>query len=283
MEKVTIGYIADQLGLSRNTVSKVLNGKKVPAKTRELVLKKVKELNYKSLGENLETEKKKFNVLLLSGKPLANFNYFLPIISAIETSCYQEGHHLFQYVCKTSEEDVFLVNDYINKMNIDGIICIEAFDVDFIKSILSFKKPVVFLDFCCERPIEGDYDVVEVDNHLPIIEFVQRMVNKGKKTFAYIGDPKHCLSFSERYEAMLTGLFNLGIPHDVRDDMLLNDSSYSYHSPSEIATFLNLNRLCDVYICANDFIARNFINLLQEKKSPFEENNRHVFASIFRK
>ena len=45
---VTIQDIADALGLSRNTVSKVLNGKYVPARTRNAVLNAAIEMGYKS-------------------------------------------------------------------------------------------------------------------------------------------------------------------------------------------------------------------------------------------
>lgn len=47
---ITIKEIAEQLNLSRNTVSKALNGQYVPEKTRELVFSKAKELGYKSLN-----------------------------------------------------------------------------------------------------------------------------------------------------------------------------------------------------------------------------------------
>ncbi|MDE7295962.1 MAG: LacI family DNA-binding transcriptional regulator, partial [Clostridia bacterium] len=46
--KITIQDIADALKLSRNTVSKALNGQYVPPKTRNLVLIASIELVYKS-------------------------------------------------------------------------------------------------------------------------------------------------------------------------------------------------------------------------------------------
>ena len=51
--KVTIQDIADSLGLSRTTVSKVLNGSPaVSDATRALVLNKAKELNYRVLPQS---------------------------------------------------------------------------------------------------------------------------------------------------------------------------------------------------------------------------------------
>ena len=77
---VTIKNIAEQLNLSRNTVAKALNGQYVPEKTRETVLKKAQEMNYKSLNlSRIEIGSKKYRLLLVSGKPLNNMNYFIPM------------------------------------------------------------------------------------------------------------------------------------------------------------------------------------------------------------
>ena len=57
---ITILDIANELGLSRNTVSKALNGGYVPEKTRKQVLDKAIEMNYKSMSNNIvEVVKKK--------------------------------------------------------------------------------------------------------------------------------------------------------------------------------------------------------------------------------
>ncbi|WP_243127115.1 MULTISPECIES: LacI family DNA-binding transcriptional regulator [Eubacteriales] len=48
--KCTIKQLAEELGLSRNTVAKALkNSSDVSAKTKQIVLAKAKELNYKKL------------------------------------------------------------------------------------------------------------------------------------------------------------------------------------------------------------------------------------------
>ena len=87
---VTIKDIAEQLNLSRNTVAKALNGQYVPEKTREAVLNKAREMNYKSLNLNrIEVGNKKYRLLLISGKPLNNMNYFIPLIKGVENYCYE--------------------------------------------------------------------------------------------------------------------------------------------------------------------------------------------------
>ena len=68
-KRVTMQDIADACGLSRNTVSKVFNGRgAVPQDTRELVLKKAEELGYRSpVGTSLTySEEHRKNIALLT-------------------------------------------------------------------------------------------------------------------------------------------------------------------------------------------------------------------------
>lgn len=52
MAKITINQIAEELNLSRNTISKVLNQKGgVSEKTEQLVLNHAKQMGYKQLDQ----------------------------------------------------------------------------------------------------------------------------------------------------------------------------------------------------------------------------------------
>lgn len=58
MAKITINQIAEELNLSRNTISKVLNQKGgVSEKTEQLVLNHAKQMGYKQLDQMNQEEK----------------------------------------------------------------------------------------------------------------------------------------------------------------------------------------------------------------------------------
>lgn len=266
MKTVTINDIAHELGLSRNTVSKVLNGKTVPEKTRKLVLAKAAEMNYKQLSG--ETNKQ-YRFLLLSAKPLSNINFFIPVIRTVENACYEKGYQLFQYVAKNKEVEEKYLKDYIKNLNIDGLICIETFESDFIHSIVSLNIPTVFLDDSVDS--KETYDIVTQDNYKTIKEEVSRLIEAGVKSFGFVGDINHCLSFHQRYEAMLSEICKHDIYHDSSMDFLFDDDSDFFHDISKMLHEIrSKNTLCEAYICANDFIARKFINALSllRKKCP---------------
>lgn len=261
MKSVKINDIARELGLSRNTVSKVLNGKHVPEKTKKLVLEKANELNYKQMSNDASA---KFNILMLSAKPLTNINFFIPILRTIENICYDKGHQLFQYVCSDRIDSESFLKEYVKSLNINGIICIETFSNSFAEMIVSLGVPVVFLDAPTHLNIDSNnFDIVMQDNYKTISTLVRQLSSKGVHSFGFVGDINHCLSFMERYQAMLIGVGLCKINHDFECDFLHEDNSEFYQNIHYMVKEIKRKRqLAEVYVCANDFVARAFINAL---------------------
>ncbi len=262
---VTINDIALALNLSRNTVSKALNGRHVPIVTREKVLQKAKELNYKSMNYSNETQKER-RILLLSGKPLSNINYYLDIIRSLENYCYNNTCQLFQYIYNEKYSSFDGVIEYLKTFNIDGIICIESFDKDFIKQLIKTNFPICFIDFGVNLNISlpNKFDIIEQDNQDSIHKIVNKLIKKNNiSNFAFVGDKNHCLSFYQRYLGMQTALARNNITYNNENDISLDDS-FEYGNPNvlkfEIMKKINTTHC---FVCANDFIARSVINSLK--------------------
>lgn len=268
---ITIQDIADALGISRNTASKALNGKYVPEKTRKQVLEKARELNYKSMLEINHNETKSHRILILSGRPLNNINYFYAIIKSIENYCFKHNHQLFQYTFTENANSYEILSQYFSSLKINGIICIETFEKNFIKKILDFHIPTCFIDFnYIDDYFEYNYDIVQPDNWNPVFCFVNENIqNEKMQHFCYVGDNKHCLSFSQRYLAMLTALTYNKIEHQNSYDITIDDSEKCYSNP-QLFKDLIIDKVPfpNCFICANDDIAKIVIyslNLLKKQ------------------
>lgn len=267
---VTIKDIAEQLGLSRNTVAKALNGKYVPESTRNLILDKARELNYKSFGSsavNSEPPKKSKRILLLSGKPLNNMGFFVPIIKSIENFCFMGRHELFQYTFNADIMTFASLSEHIKSINADGIIAIETFDKDFIAKLVNLKLPICFIDFAPTRsiPITGNFDIVKT-NDVKSIYGITRQLHKryGVTKFCFVGDITHCMSFQDRYFGMIQALAMDSITHTKRDDILRSDN-FDYGNIAAIKSEMyKLRGKPECFICANDFIARSVCTALQQ-------------------
>ena len=61
MKKVTIQDIAAQMGLSRNTVAKALNGGLVSPQTKQAVVQKAWQMGYAKLDKNLLEEVNRYS------------------------------------------------------------------------------------------------------------------------------------------------------------------------------------------------------------------------------
>ncbi len=264
---VTINDIAAQLNLSRNTVAKVLNGHYVPETTRELVLKKAREMNYKSLNsEILKPGRKKYRILLISGKPLININYFIPIIKGIENFCFENDYELFQYTHNSAMHPFKEVEDYITELNADGIAALEYFDKNSISKLLSLDKPVCFNDFSASDLItDKKFDLIRANDEQSVRRIVKLLYSRYQITrFTFVGDSKHCLSFHGRYLGMLSGIFSFNGTHSAKDDILCSDLTFDYGSPSAVKTeILKLKYRPQCFVCCNDFVARTVCNALK--------------------
>lgn len=264
-KSVTIQDIANALNLSRNTVSKALNGKDVPIKTRNAVVNAAVEMGYK--GYNLAAagdstlQQKRF--VILSSRLLMSINYHSYILKGIEESLSQYDIELLQFrITDAASFSKFL--RYLTDYKVDGIICIEFFNSDFIKQLLELGLALVFMDFPFDDfSIKGKYDIILPESFNVIRNFCLQLIEKEKcKAFGFVGDYIHCRSFYERFLGMREAMYISGLEFDSQFSILNKDSDP--YDPitleKRISTF---SRLPDCFVSANDTIAINLISALK--------------------
>ena len=118
---ITLNDIACALHLSRNTVSKALNGKYVPAKTRRLVLDTAGRMGYKSFDviapEKSAAEEGK--ILILSSVPLISANYYIYLIRGIMSEAEGRSLEVLQYIFRPNS-DLETLKEYFSGQMSDG-------------------------------------------------------------------------------------------------------------------------------------------------------------------
>ncbi len=265
---VTIKDIAEQLNLSRNTVAKALNGQYVPEKTRALVLEKAQELNYKSLNaRHIDFGDKKYRILLVSGKPLSNIRYFVPLVQGIENYCFERNYSLFQHTYDVNRMPFSHFANQVKELDPDGIVAIECFDKNFITRLASLSKPICFIDFTVYGvSLDQNYDIINTNDLKSMSNIVRMLHNKFKiSNFSFVGDPKHCLSFHDRYMGMLEGIVGFRGVHSRKEDIINDESGFDYGDVETLKReILKLKYAPDCFICSNDFVARNVCKALND-------------------
>lgn len=263
-EKASIQQIADELGLSRNTVSKVINNKPVPDNTRERVINKAIELGYKGFSQYHKKETNKLKLLLLSGKPLSNLDFFISMMRGVENLVTNLNIDFFQYTLNTHTSFEQLQN-YMTNLSIDGVIGIELYDEIFLKKFLELKTPIIFIDAAFGlKEMHGNFDAILMESRDPIYRISKAFIAKGINRIVYCGDYKHCQGFYERFLGLRDAIAD--IPHrmDLSQQLILPDDS-PFGDLSWLAKKINsLHMMPQVIICANDSIAINVCKALKK-------------------
>ncbi len=267
-KSVTIQDIANTLGLSRNTVSKALNGKHVPVKTRNAVISAAIEMGYKGykLAAASEGSLGHRRFVILSTRLLMNITFFISVLRGIEESLMDYDIDLVQFSI-TNSASFSKFKRYLADAKVDGIICMEFFEPAYIAELLEQGIPLVFFDFpLYHSSLRGSYDIVLPESQDAVKNYCMQLIqNENCKTFGFVGDYLHCRSFYERFVGIKEALFLSGLPVDLGYSILADDSMP--YTPEKLAEALDrLPALPDCFFAANDSIALNLIAALKSRK-----------------
>ena len=184
----TIKEIAQKANVSIATVSRVLNNdKRVTEKTKDIVLRISKELNYKPniLARNFV--KKKSNVIGLI-LPEISDEFFTEIIKGVDEVTYTHGYYTMvasSHKYRTLDESIltFMQNGIVG-----GMILLVSSLNNNIKGILDQSKiPIVMISGHNET---GKYDAVSIDNYQGAFDITEYLiVKKGFTKIAHISGP----------------------------------------------------------------------------------------------
>lgn len=267
--KVTVQDIADALGLSRATVSKVLNhSPAVSEATRALVMEKAEELGYHIWNRPVAAEEKpaEFEInhfaLVMHAVPGGN-HMGTVVIPSMDQELRQEGFSLITCAISDEEYQNMQLPPILSHPQTKAIVCIELFNPDYSRLLCSLGKPVLFIDACSNFHQLGlCADLLLMENHHSTIQMLTSVIRRHKvKTMGFVGDADHCLSFRERYEAFRQTAFLEGVR---TDDFCIQDDDALFGNPHWLKERLEtMDHLPELFFCANDFLATALINALE--------------------
>jgi LacI family transcriptional regulator len=253
--------IADSLGLSRNTVSKALNGHPaVPESTRNMVIQKAASLGYKNYapveqpqtGVDNKGEAIAFFASLMPGKNHFGSQFLTGFTERMSRSHYTLSIYILR------PEDIAAGREPMNfdREHIAGILCIEMFDAPYCDFICAMDKPVLFADtYVISARQKLRADIIMMENRKSTEALVSYMIEKGAQNVGFIGDKYHCQGFAERWEGFYSALTQAGLPINLAQ-CILDDNREPYNDSIWIAEKLRaMGELPRAFMCANDILA----------------------------
>ena len=274
-QKVTIQDIADALGISRNTVSKAINNSEGLADaTREKILQKAVEMGYKQFSYvRSVSELANFPTQIAAGAQptykgeiaLFSTTYITPshfgslMLDRLQRELIHLGYTLNTHRVEAENiRDKTLPITFI-KERVSGIVCLEMFDWEYDDMLCGLGLPTLFVDGPCR--LNGKTlaaDQLLMDNTAGISQLVSDMLRSGKQRIGFIGNYEHCESFFERYMSFRGSMLLAGVP--VNEEWIIKEN----HEEFMIPAFENLKELPDLFICANDFVAADVMQVLRK-------------------
>ena len=271
MKKVTIQDIADELGISRNTVSKAINNAGGLAEaTREKILRKATEMGYKQFSyikvhtaciaeQEKQGKQAKGEIALLCGNVIAPAHFASLMLDKLKMELSQLGYCLNVHRVERENFQNRSLPVTFAPEQAHAVICIEMFDRAYDEMICFLGLPVLFVDGPNKRDgFDLAADQLYMDNTTAITRFVNDMLARGKRRIGFIGDWEHCQSFYERYAAFRCAMLMADVPVDERFCIKL------IHQEELAAALTSLAEFPDVFICANDFVADDAIYTLRK-------------------
>lgn len=263
MKKVTIQDIAAEMGLSRNTVAKALNGGLVSPQTRHAVVQKAWQMGYTKLDENLVEEVRTSYRKGNTGTILVLFNqmqsvFWTRMLAGISSAVNDEGYRMQLYVVNEKDKD----GDEAGRLiadDVKGIIFLSVFPIRFVRGIARKKIPMTFFN----SPVNAqEYirlgDVINVEGFYSMNVLTDYVIEQKKCTkFAYIGFAEGSRMIQARYLGFLNACSQKRIELDGRMQYTrpANNVSFSYAMVEKVIE--DMPYIPEAVVCEDDDVAKH--------------------------
>ncbi len=258
--KITIGEIANLAGVSKTTVSRVLNKKPdVDPATREKILSIIEEYNFQpnAFAKAITLQNSRYIGLLVPHKVEYIFSnsFYTEVMRGVSAAVDANGYYLL--ICYAHEINYL---DIYKQKRVEGFVLLSpgSYHKTIIKSLKAEGVPFV----STAKVTNEDMVYVDIDNFYGGSLVMEHLVKLGHKRIAYIGKPS-LISSIERMNSHKGVLQKYGLPYDPSLVLVTENSSiedgYEYtrqllcHPNPPTAVFL-----------ANDIMAVGAIKAIQQ-------------------
>lgn len=257
----TIEDIAQELGVSKTTVSRAISGKgRIGQATRERVLAFIKEHDYRPnvVARGL-AQRKTYNLALLMPKDYVatEFLFFKDCMNGI---CEVASAYDYDIIISIVDgEDVSQIQRLDANRKVDGMIVSRAVVSSRVQKYLKqCKEPFVLIG----PSTDPDVPFVDNKNQEAGKELTSIMLMKGMRRLALLGGNQSYNVTGSRYQGFMDAHKELGIPVDENLIFMNMDSQMAV---SDAISKLRAEE-ADGIVCMDDVICSMCMSSLREKK-----------------
>lgn len=258
MRKVTLQDIADQLGLTKVSVSKALNGRPgISADTRRRVMETAERLGYRGKQKDLPQEVPLRYALIVPERFFLETNGLHTEVSYhLSKLCAHDGHQLYSLALSREQERAVRLPEPLGRVLFDGIFLLGEVEGPYLRALCEKQAAdLVAIDFAPER---APVDSVRVDNYDLGFRAARFLLEKGHRRIGFAGDVRQSSAVLDRYFGYLKALTLAGLPPrptwqiEIRDDKA--NAPFAVPLPEEMPT---------AFVCQSDLIAYSLLEALR--------------------
>ena len=247
----TLDDIAQELGVSKATVSKALNGAKdVSKKMQQAVVEKAVELGYSRMNYSTAAPRVAIFVINMDYQKRDDFGY--DIIVGFRKAAEPAGFQVDVIPLTLQIQEDYRYDSYMMQKNYCGALFLGMCLRDpWLKEFQTCKTPTILYDnhISCNPNVTD----IGVDNVESIQLAVNHLRSLGHTKIGYLSGALEAYVYQQRYQAFIKVMTELGLPAD--DSVMGN----SYHVNACLSQHLPqlLENGCTAIICSHDMLAHS--------------------------
>ena len=254
----TLDDVATLSGVSRATVSRVINGGPVAETTRRRVMVVLEETGFRpnAAARTLASGRAGVVGVVLHVDPHLLFGdrYFSQLLQGISDVLAERGTGMMLWLGNRSKEETLV---RILGMSLDGVI-VTAHSVNdhLVDGLVASSLPTVLVG---HRSADRTASYVDIDNIAAADILTSHLVKIGRKRIGHVTGARGTFSAEDRVTGYRNALQRAGLP----PDELIVDGDYTEEAGAAGAMLL-LDRAVDAIFCANDLAARAALKVVRE-------------------
>jgi LacI family transcriptional regulator len=258
---ITIKQVAEKVGVSTATISRVLNGHGyVSPETRRIVLEAVEELNYQPNRAARNLRRQVAQIIGMVVSDLQN-PFFTSVIQGIEGVIEENG---FTLLLSNSDEDPRREDRQLRTLEaerVSGIIIAPCRgESEMLRRLVAQKMPVVLIDRELTRL---KVDTVTVHNREAACEAVLHLKSQGHSRIGWIGGPPRLSTSMERHDGFLDGIKAAGL--SLEPEYLQNGDYRLDGGYQSMQRLLNLPHPPTAVMVGNNLMTLGALQAIHEK------------------
>lgn len=268
MAKSTIKDVAELAGVSKATVSYVLNDVKgkYSESTKEKVMKVIKELDYELdyTAKTLSTGRSYMVGVLLptyeDGDILEDNPFFLEFFNGMESYLRNEKNSLYDLVITGVDINNMTAQKWVRKRNIDALVVIGLQSENFFKELKNLEIPVLLLDNYGEGSEE--FNRIYIEDEEGAYKGTKYLLENGHRDIIFVngGINLSCVE-KKRFIGYKRALNEYGI--DVNEDYII-ETIISYENGKNISTdIIERDEVTGIF-ASSDIVSLGIIKGLKE-------------------